>query len=167
MHKKAQENFEKKTHKRLIKVWDADPEVIDKWLRYLKKYSLGGVGMKVQVFEWTEFGVGRKELDEALKPFNMDDMVANLMSEEVESGSTSTKGKSEEKKEGQTETEVSTTAKVTEKVEEVVNKITNAAPIKAAQQKIQKAVDQLTKDLKEDGKADKKAAAASKEEQEK
>jgi hypothetical protein len=33
-------------HGRVIKLWDADREVIDKWLRYLKKYSIGGVGMK-------------------------------------------------------------------------------------------------------------------------
>ena len=53
VHKKAQENFEKKYHGRVIKLWDADREVIDKWLRYLKKYSIGGVGMKAVVHDWT------------------------------------------------------------------------------------------------------------------
>jgi small subunit ribosomal protein S10 len=37
----------------IIKLWDADREVIDKWLRYLKKYSIGGVGMKAVVHDWT------------------------------------------------------------------------------------------------------------------
>lgn len=53
VHKKAQENFEKKYHGRVIKLWDADREVVDKWLRYLKKYSIGGVGMKAVVHDWT------------------------------------------------------------------------------------------------------------------
>ncbi|KAI5449119.1 mitochondrial 37S ribosomal protein rsm10 [Naganishia albida] len=52
VHKKAQENFEKKYHARVIKVWDAEREVVDKWLRYLKKYSVGGVGMKAVVHDW-------------------------------------------------------------------------------------------------------------------
>lgn len=70
VHKKAQENFERKTHKRLIKVWDTDAEVLDKWLRYLRKYAVGGVGIKVQVFEFAEFGVGSKDLEDALKSFD-------------------------------------------------------------------------------------------------
>ncbi|KAJ9095222.1 hypothetical protein QFC20_006699 [Naganishia adeliensis] len=52
VHKKAQENFEKKRHARVIKVWDAERDVVDKWLRYLKKYSVGGVGMKAVVYDW-------------------------------------------------------------------------------------------------------------------
>lgn len=52
MHKKAQENFEKKSHGRVIKVWDAERDVVDKWLRYLKKYSVGGVGIKAVVYDW-------------------------------------------------------------------------------------------------------------------
>jgi len=60
VHKKSQENFERKTHRRLIKVWDTDREVIDKWLRYLTQYGIGGVGMKAQIFEWTELGGGAR-----------------------------------------------------------------------------------------------------------
>ncbi|KAJ9091305.1 hypothetical protein QFC21_007260 [Naganishia friedmannii] len=52
VHKKAQENFEKKYHARVIKVWDTERDVVDKWLRYLKKYSIGGVGIKAVVFDW-------------------------------------------------------------------------------------------------------------------
>lgn len=52
VHKKAQENFEKKYHARVIKVWDTERDVVDKWLRYLKKYSIGGVGIKAVVYDW-------------------------------------------------------------------------------------------------------------------
>jgi small subunit ribosomal protein S10 len=61
VHKKAQENFEKRTHRRAIKVFDTDKEVLDLWLRYLKKNSIGGVGMKAQVWENVEFGYAGKE----------------------------------------------------------------------------------------------------------
>ncbi|CCO30294.1 30S ribosomal protein S10, mitochondrial AltName: Full=Mitochondrial ribosomal small subunit protein 10 [Rhizoctonia solani AG-1 IB] len=42
--KKAQENFEKKTHKRAVKVWDTEPEVLNVWLRYLEEHMMPGVG---------------------------------------------------------------------------------------------------------------------------
>jgi hypothetical protein len=35
--------------------------VIDKWLRYLTQYGIGGVGMKAQIFEWAELGGGQSE----------------------------------------------------------------------------------------------------------
>jgi small subunit ribosomal protein S10 len=68
VHKKSQENFEKKTHRRLIKVWDTDREVVDKWLRYVKQYVIGGVGMKAQIFEWAELGVTVAGKGELKKP---------------------------------------------------------------------------------------------------
>ncbi|EIW71906.1 hypothetical protein TREMEDRAFT_24082, partial [Tremella mesenterica DSM 1558] len=43
--KKAQENFMRKTHKRMIKVWNGDRVVVDLWSRYLKEGAIGGVGM--------------------------------------------------------------------------------------------------------------------------
>ncbi len=46
-------------------MWDTDREVVDKWLRYVKQYVIGGVGMKAQVFEWAELGgkvAGKEEL---------------------------------------------------------------------------------------------------------
>ncbi|KZT35975.1 ribosomal protein S10, partial [Sistotremastrum suecicum HHB10207 ss-3] len=51
VHKKSQENFERKTHKRLLKAWDTNPGVIDKWMRYLQRHSLAGVGMRVVKWE--------------------------------------------------------------------------------------------------------------------
>jgi small subunit ribosomal protein S10 len=61
VHKKAQENFERRTHKRAIKVFDTNKEVLDLWLRYLKRNSIGGVGMKATVWENVEFGYSSKE----------------------------------------------------------------------------------------------------------
>ncbi|KEP46662.1 ribosomal protein S10 [Rhizoctonia solani 123E] len=62
--KKAQENFEKKTHKRAVKVWDADPEVVNVWLRYLEEHMMPGVGMRVVRWERCQVGVGQARLDE-------------------------------------------------------------------------------------------------------
>lgn len=61
--KKAQENFERRTHKRAIKVYDADRDALDLWLRYLRQNGLPGVGMKAYIHEWVDFGFGRKEAE--------------------------------------------------------------------------------------------------------
>ncbi|KAF5392328.1 hypothetical protein D9757_001366 [Collybiopsis confluens] len=61
-HKKSQENFERKTHKRMIKAWDADPKVIDRWVQYLEKHSMGGVGIRVTKWERLPLGIGKTRL---------------------------------------------------------------------------------------------------------
>ncbi|KAL7424482.1 mitochondrial 37S ribosomal protein rsm10 [Cryptotrichosporon argae] len=63
VHKKAQENFERRTHRRVVKVYDAEREAVDLWLRYLKKNGLGGVGAKAIVYEWVDYGFGRSEIE--------------------------------------------------------------------------------------------------------
>lgn len=63
-HKKSQQNFWRKEHKRAIKVWDGDDAVVQAWLAYLRKEALGGVGMKAQVFTYREVGWGRGLVDE-------------------------------------------------------------------------------------------------------
>ena len=62
--KKWQENFERMTYKKSIKVYDANPETIDLWLRYIKKNAIGGVGMRARINEWVDLGFGRKEIEE-------------------------------------------------------------------------------------------------------
>jgi len=62
-HKKKQENFERKIHKRVIKAWDADPQVIERWVKYLENHAMGGVGMRVVKWERTKVGVGRDTLE--------------------------------------------------------------------------------------------------------
>jgi small subunit ribosomal protein S10 len=62
VHKKKQENYEKRTYRRAIKVFDADRDTLDLWLRYLKKHSIGGVGLKAYVHEYVEFGFAAGEI---------------------------------------------------------------------------------------------------------
>ncbi|WVO16707.1 hypothetical protein L204_104388 [Cryptococcus depauperatus] len=61
--KKAQENFERRTHKRAVKIYDADREAVDLWLRYLRQNGLPGVGMKAYIHDYVEYGFGRKETE--------------------------------------------------------------------------------------------------------
>ncbi|ORX39400.1 ribosomal protein S10 domain-containing protein, partial [Kockovaella imperatae] len=46
VHKKFQENFQKLTFKRMIRVYDTSPQTLDLWLRYIARNSLGGITMK-------------------------------------------------------------------------------------------------------------------------
>ncbi|SCU99820.1 LAMI_0G01068g1_1 [Lachancea mirantina] len=48
---KSKENFERHTHKRLIRVWDTNPEVVELWLSYITKHAIPGVGMKCNLFQ--------------------------------------------------------------------------------------------------------------------
>lgn len=55
VHKKSQENFERRTHKRVIKVWDADAQVVDRWLEFLRIHAMAGVGMRAEVYRCVFF----------------------------------------------------------------------------------------------------------------
>jgi small subunit ribosomal protein S10 len=61
-HKKSQENFERRVHARAIKAFDADAEVIDRWVRYLEAHALPGVGMRVVRWHRLPVGIGRSHL---------------------------------------------------------------------------------------------------------
>ncbi|CAG8645355.1 5364_t:CDS:2 [Funneliformis caledonium] len=65
VHKKSQENFERKTHKRLLTFKDANKNVIDRLLLYLTKYCPPGIGMRVTHWEWEDLGVGKRMLENA------------------------------------------------------------------------------------------------------
>lgn len=60
VHKKTQENFERITYKRMIKISDAHPEVVERWLSYLEKNVMPGVGMKANTFSFETLGVGAR-----------------------------------------------------------------------------------------------------------
>ena len=79
VHKKKQENFERKVHKRVIKAWDADLEVVDKWVKYLQKHALAGVGIRVTRWERAPVGIGKMKLD------NVKAQMKTTNAEEVES----------------------------------------------------------------------------------
>ena len=57
--KKAQENFERRTLRRLIQIKDGHPETVQLWLAYLRKHQSYGVGMKANMWEFSELGVGK------------------------------------------------------------------------------------------------------------
>ena len=63
-HKKSQENFERRVHARAIKAFDADAEVVDRWVRYLEAHALPGVGMRVVRWHRLPVGIGRSHLRE-------------------------------------------------------------------------------------------------------
>lgn len=58
VHKKSQENFWRRTHRRAVKVWDADEQVVQVWLEYLKQNPVPGVGIKVQQMLYRPVGFG-------------------------------------------------------------------------------------------------------------
>jgi len=60
VHKKSQENFERITVRREIKIMDGHPAVVDVWLKYLRKHQYYGVGMKANVFEFSSLKVGEQ-----------------------------------------------------------------------------------------------------------
>ncbi|KAJ8075949.1 mitochondrial 37S ribosomal protein rsm10 [Marasmius tenuissimus] len=62
VHKKSQENFERRVYKRAIKAWDADPEVVDRWAQYLVRHQMGGVAMRITKWERMPVGVGKTRL---------------------------------------------------------------------------------------------------------
>ncbi|KKA29488.1 hypothetical protein TD95_001603 [Thielaviopsis punctulata] len=57
--KKSQQNFERVTKRRLIQIRDGHPEAIQVWLAFLRKHAFYGVGMKANVWEFSELGVGK------------------------------------------------------------------------------------------------------------
>lgn len=65
VHKKSQENFWRKTHSRAIKLYDANDQVVDRWLHFLRIHALPGVGQKAELFRYHELGVGSKLMEEA------------------------------------------------------------------------------------------------------
>ncbi|KAJ2231972.1 mitochondrial 37S ribosomal protein rsm10 [Coemansia sp. RSA 485] len=60
VHKSAMEVFERRTHKRLLVVRDADPEVVKKWLDYINKNIPIGLGMKYSLTEYEPLDIGQK-----------------------------------------------------------------------------------------------------------
>ena len=56
INKKAQENFERITMKRLVTVYDGAPEVVETWLAFVRRWQFYGVGMKAHVWGWESLG---------------------------------------------------------------------------------------------------------------
>ncbi|KAF9124188.1 mitochondrial 37S ribosomal protein rsm10 [Mortierella sp. 14UC] len=84
VYKKAQETFERKTHKRLLAIKDTHPDVVRRWVQFLSQNTIAGVGMKVTVWENEELGVGQKRLDKIKKGESRNRSVAAMMAEDEE-----------------------------------------------------------------------------------
>lgn len=75
VHKKSQENFERKTHKRVVKAWDASPEVVDMLVQYLEKHIAPGVGLRTVKWMRAPVGVGQKTLEAVMGSLRLDDQL--------------------------------------------------------------------------------------------
>ncbi|KAG4414238.1 hypothetical protein IFR04_012644 [Cadophora malorum] len=62
IHKKSQENFERRTVRRLIQIRDGEAQAQELWLAFLRKHAYYGVGMKANVWEFSGIEVG-KDMD--------------------------------------------------------------------------------------------------------
>ncbi|KIJ67244.1 hypothetical protein HYDPIDRAFT_25715 [Hydnomerulius pinastri MD-312] len=78
VHKKSQENFERRVHKRVIKAWDADPEVVDRWVRYLRKHQMPGVGIRVTKWERAPLGIGQQIFERTMSKVRPDSSAAKV-----------------------------------------------------------------------------------------
>ncbi|GJJ73780.1 small subunit ribosomal protein S10 [Entomortierella parvispora] len=79
VYKKAQETFERKTHKRLLAIRDTNPEVVRRWVQFLNQNSMAGVGMKITTWEHVELGAGQKRLETVQKGEARNRSVAEMM----------------------------------------------------------------------------------------
>jgi len=61
-HKKSQENFERRVHKRLVKAWDAETEVVERWVQYLSHHAVGGVGIRIVKWNHLPLSIGASQL---------------------------------------------------------------------------------------------------------
>jgi len=70
VHKKSQENFDRKVYKRCIKAWDAHPMVIGLWAAYLQEFQVPGVGLRFTRWERASLNLSgevEKEIRNAMK----------------------------------------------------------------------------------------------------
>ncbi|KAJ2445921.1 mitochondrial 37S ribosomal protein rsm10 [Coemansia sp. RSA 2337] len=58
VHKSAMEVFERRTHKRLLVIRDTDPEVLQKWLKYVNDNIPPGIGMRYKLTEYEPLDIG-------------------------------------------------------------------------------------------------------------
>ncbi|KAF9436506.1 mitochondrial 37S ribosomal protein rsm10 [Entomortierella beljakovae] len=87
VYKKAQETFERKTHKRLLAIKDTHPDVVRRWVQFLSQNSMAGVGMRVTIWENEELGVGQKRLGKVKKGEYRNRSVAEIMKNAEQSSS--------------------------------------------------------------------------------
>ncbi|RPD58299.1 hypothetical protein L227DRAFT_587249 [Lentinus tigrinus ALCF2SS1-6] len=65
----------KKTHKRVVKAWDAHPDVVDMLVQYLQKHVAPGVGMRAVKWRRASVGVGQKTMESVVGHMRLDEQV--------------------------------------------------------------------------------------------
>ncbi|KAJ2513667.1 mitochondrial 37S ribosomal protein rsm10 [Coemansia sp. RSA 1939] len=66
VHKSSMEVFERRTHKRVVVLYDADMEVVRKWLSYINENIPVGIGMRYWLTEYETLGISA-QIEKALK----------------------------------------------------------------------------------------------------
>ncbi|KAI3620547.1 hypothetical protein CBS9595_002514 [Malassezia furfur] len=82
VHKKSQENFWRRTHRRSIKVYDASDATVDRWLQFLRMHEMPGVASKVSLFRRYPLGIGKK-LDTETLVDQRSEQAVREMAEEI------------------------------------------------------------------------------------
>lgn len=75
VHKKSQENWERVTYRRLVQAQDGHPDVVRRWLGFVRKWMWYGVGMKADVFEWEGMDVSKRMEEKAANVGDLDKQV--------------------------------------------------------------------------------------------
>lgn len=70
VYKKSQENFQRITHSRCIKAYDADPEVVDRWIKYIERHAQAGIGIRVVRWHRVPVGAGETQMKRVVDRFN-------------------------------------------------------------------------------------------------
>ncbi|KAJ2357760.1 mitochondrial 37S ribosomal protein rsm10 [Coemansia erecta] len=78
VHKSSMEVFERRTHKRVLFLYDADPEVVQKWIDYITENSAVGVGMKYWLHEYDSLDIGDR-IARALRTGDTQDVDAKTL----------------------------------------------------------------------------------------
>ncbi|CCU99719.1 unnamed protein product [Malassezia sympodialis ATCC 42132] len=82
VHKKSQENFWRRVHRRSIKIYDASDVTIDRWLQFLRHHEMAGVASKVQLFRRYPLGVGQ-HMQEAASDVTTSEQAVRAMADEI------------------------------------------------------------------------------------
>ncbi|WFD26332.1 hypothetical protein MNAN1_001313 [Malassezia nana] len=83
VHKKSQENFWRRIHRRSIKVYDASDVTIDRWLQFLRHHEMAGVASKVQLFRRYPLGVGQQLMSQAVSDVTTSEQAVRYMADEI------------------------------------------------------------------------------------
>lgn len=59
----------RKTGKRYLKVYDANREVVERWLYFLRVHAMQGVAMRVDMWDMKPLGVGKTTFERAEREF--------------------------------------------------------------------------------------------------